>query len=128
VDGSRVRIDKWLWAARFFKTRSLAARAVDLGRVRLQGERIKPARELHVGDVLHIDTGVELEVEVVALSDVRGPAPAARLLYAETAVSEQRRVQRAALRALDPDPEALRKGRPTKREGRALRRLKEDGA
>jgi ribosome-associated heat shock protein Hsp15 len=127
ADG-RIRIDKWLWAARFFKTRSLATQAIDLGRVRSDGARIKPAREVRVGDVLEVQVGdARIEVVVRALSASRGPAPVARLLYEETAASIGRREQRQAVRAHAPEPAAHIKGRPTKREGRALRRVRGEG-
>ena len=87
-----VRIDKWLWAARFFKTRSLATDAVDNGRVRLDGERIKPARAVKLGDHLNIDNGSDRwDIEVIQISDQRGPAPVARSLYDETAASVAKR-------------------------------------
>ena len=83
-DVSNLRIDKWLWAARFFKTRTLASDAVDTGKVKVDGERVKPARGLRIGDELAIDNGSDTwEVEVLGLSDKRGAAPVARLLYAE---------------------------------------------
>lgn len=123
-EDGRVRIDKWLWAARFFKTRSLATQAVDLGRVRLEGERIKPARELHVGDRLEIAVGeTRIEVIVRALGTIRGPATVARTLYEETPESTARRAQRSALRRYGVEPAADLRGRPTKKEGRLLRRL-----
>jgi ribosome-associated heat shock protein Hsp15 len=125
MSDERLRIDKWLWAARFFKTRSLAAQAIDLGRVRIDGARIKPARELHIGDRLEIHVGdVPTEIVVRALSAQRGPAPTARLLYEETPDSTARRTQRQAARASAPEPARDLKGRPTKREGRELRRLR----
>jgi ribosome-associated heat shock protein Hsp15 len=121
-----MRIDKWVWAARFFKTRSLAAGEIDRGRVRIGGERIKPARELRVGECVEIERGDErLEVVVRALSDVRGPAPVAQALYAETADSIARRQARREQRQLAPEPAAGLRGRPTKREGRELRRVGE---
>ena len=123
--GARLRIDKWLWAARFFKTRSLAAEAIDLGRVRLAGERIKPAREARIGDLYRIAQGdQQIEVVVRALSAARGPAPVARLLYEETPASQARRAQRAAAQAATADPAQAIKGRPTKRDARELRRLR----
>jgi ribosome-associated heat shock protein Hsp15 len=125
MNDSRLRIDKWLWAARFFKTRSLASDAIDLGRVQLNGARIKPAHEVRVGDWLDIQVGdTRFEVQVRALSAVRGPAPVARLLYEESAASIARRGERRAARAAAPEPAQHIKGRPTKREGRALRRLR----
>lgn len=125
MNDSRLRIDKWLWAARFFKTRSLASDAIDLGRVQLSGARIKPAHEVRVGDRLDIQVGESrIEVQVLALSAVRGPAPVARLLYEESTASITRRDERRAARAVAPEPAQHIKGRPTKREGRALRRLR----
>ncbi|MFN7570432.1 MAG: RNA-binding S4 domain-containing protein [Betaproteobacteria bacterium] len=120
----RIRIDKWLWAARFFKTRSLAAQAVDLGRVRLAGERIKPAREVHAGDRYEIAVGEQrLEIVVLGVSHIRGPAPAARLLYEETPESIARRTRLAEGRRLGAEPALALKGRPTKRDRRELGRL-----
>jgi ribosome-associated heat shock protein Hsp15 len=128
MDDSRLRIDKWLWAARFFKTRSLASNAVDLGRVQLNGARIKPAHEVRVGDRLSIEVGASrIEVQVLALSALRGPAPVARLLYDESAASILRRETQRAARAAAPEPAQHNKGRPTKREGRVLRRLRAGG-
>ena len=101
VESTRIRIDKWLWAARFFKTRSLAAQAVDLGRVRLDGARIKPARELHGGERLEIQHGdVRIDVIVRALALVRGAATVARHLYEETpeSVTRRERAERATER------------------------------
>ena len=116
-----MRIDKWLWAARFFKTRSLAQQAIAAGRVRLAGDRIKPAQELKAGNSLSIRIGdLEFLVEVRALSDKRGPATVARTLYLETAESAAERQRRQDLRRLSPEPGAERKGRPTKRERRLL--------
>ena len=123
-ESTRIRIDKWLWAARFFKTRSLAAQAVDLGRVRLDGARIKPARELHGGERLEIQQGdVRIDVIVRALALVRGPAPVARLLYEETPESVARRERRTEQRRAGAEPAEALQGRPTKRDGRALRRV-----
>ena len=120
-----VRVDKWLWAARFFKTRSLATQAIDLGRVRVDGERIKPARELHGGETLEIQQGEQrIEVVVRLLSTLRGPAPVARTLYEETPASAEHRARHQAARQLAPEPALQIKGRPTKREGRALRRVR----
>jgi ribosome-associated heat shock protein Hsp15 len=120
-----VRIDKWLWAARFFKTRTLATQAIDLGRVRIDGERIKPARDLHGGETLEIQQGdLRIEVVVRALATLRGPAPVARTLYEETPASAARRAERQAAQQLAPEPAQQIRGRPTKREGRALRRLR----
>ena len=121
-----IRIDKWLWAARFFKTRSLATDAVDNGKVRLGGERIKPARAVKLGDVLAIDNGAETwEVTVLGISDKRGAAPVARLLYQETEASVQKRANEAAARKLYREPGSMIKGRPTKRDRRALDKASE---
>lgn len=120
----KLRIDKWLWAARFFKTRSLAAQAVEGGKVRLNQQRVKPAKEIHVGDVLEIQIGNETwEVAVQGLSARRGPAEEARTLYQESADSQvQRQVQREQ-RSLQTEPAAQIHGRPTKRDRRRLGRL-----
>lgn len=119
-----VRLDKWLWAARFFKTRSLATDAVDSGRVKLGGENIKPARALRVGDKLLIDNGSDRwEVLVLGLSDVRAAAPIARTLYEETAASVAARAETAERRRLFREPGADIKGRPTKRDRRQLGKL-----
>jgi ribosome-associated heat shock protein Hsp15 len=116
-----VRIDKWLWAARFFKTRSMATDAVDAGKVRLNGERAKPARNVKIGDTLEIDNGsTEWEVAVRDLSDVRGPAPVAQKLYEETEASIVKRQAEAERRKLFREPSAGIKGRPTKRDRRLL--------
>jgi ribosome-associated heat shock protein Hsp15 len=118
-----VRIDKWLWAARFFKTRSLAADAVDRGRVRIGGEPVKPARAVKVNDKISIDNGSDRwEVVVLALSDVRGPAPVARTLYSETEESIVRRERDQEAKRLFPEPGSSIKGRPTKRDRRAIDR------
>jgi len=124
ADDERVRIDKWLWAARFFKTRSLATKEVDLGRVRADGERIKPAHIVRIGQRLELTIGAtRVELIVRALSQVRGPAPAARLLYDETSESMQMRERRADVRRFGAEPAVTIKGRPTKKQGRELRRL-----
>jgi ribosome-associated heat shock protein Hsp15 len=116
-----VRIDKWLWAARFFKTRSLASDAVDNGKVKLDGERIKPARAVKLDDLLAIDNGAETwEVTVLGISDKRGAAPIARLLYQETEASVARRENDAQARKLYREPGTTIKGRPTKRDRRAI--------
>ncbi len=124
----RVRIDKWLWAARFFKTRSLAAQAVEGGRVRLNGQRVKPARVLSAGDELAIRIGeLEWTVVVSMLDDRRGPAEAARRLYAETEASRARRREAEAARKLHVGPVREERGRPTKRDRRLIRRFTGDG-
>lgn len=116
-----VRIDKWLWAARFFKTRTQASDAVDNGKVRIDRDRIKPARTVRAGEILLIDNGsTEWEVEVRALSDKRGSAAIAQTLYAETEQSQQKRQQQAEQRKLFHEPSITIKGRPTKRDRRML--------
>lgn len=122
----RTRIDKWLWAARFFKTRSLAAQAVDGGKVLLNGERTKPAKALRVGDELRVRTPVyEYTVRVAGLSDKRGAAPVAALLYTET--PESIAAREAARTSRQPrDPGAFIRGRPTKRDRRQLERFRDD--
>jgi ribosome-associated heat shock protein Hsp15 len=120
-DNGSVRIDKWLWAARFFKTRSMAADAVERGRVRIGGEPVKPARSVKVNDKLMIDNGSDRwEVIVAAISDKRGPAPVARELYFETEESIAKRENDKTARRLFPEPSLDIKGRPTKRDRRAI--------
>jgi len=122
--GDRLRIDKWLWAARFFKTRSLAAQAVEGGRIRLNGERPKPAKEVRPGDQLVIHIGeLEWMVRVRAIASRRGPAESARLLYEEDEASRAKRQAVLAARKLEPDPGFGLRGRPTKRDRRMLRRF-----
>jgi ribosome-associated heat shock protein Hsp15 len=119
-----VRLDKWLWAARFFKTRSLAAKAVDGGKVRLNGESAKPSRELKPGDELAIRVGeLEWVVEVRAMSKQRGPAAQAALLYVEREDSRTRRQAAVALKKVQPHPAAGVKGRPTKKDRRLIHRF-----
>ena len=121
-----LRIDKWLWAARFFKTRSLAAKAVDGGKVRLNGALAKPARELKVGDELALRMGeFEWVIEVKGLSRQRGPAVQAALLYAEREDSRARREAALAQRKAQLHPAAMVKGRPTKKQRRQIRRFNE---
>jgi ribosome-associated heat shock protein Hsp15 len=116
-----VRIDKWLWATRFFKTRSLATDAVDGGKVRLNGERVKPARSVKPGDTLDIDNGsTEWEVVVQGLADKRGSAAVAQTLYTETEKSIEERQRKAEQRKLFREPSEAIKGRPTKRDRRQL--------
>jgi ribosome-associated heat shock protein Hsp15 len=125
-DDSRVRIDKWLWAARFFKTRSLAAQAVDGGRVRLNEVRVKPSREVKVGDELAVRVGEhEWVVEVKALAVQRGPATVARTLYDERPESIAKREAAIAARREHADPSLELHGRPTKRDRRQIRRFTE---
>lgn len=120
ADGQR--LDKWLWAARFFKTRSLASAAVEGGKVRWQGQHVKPARELRLGDELEIAVGEQTwTVLVRGFNAQRRPAAEARLLYEETAASRERREREAELRRLAPTPGAGLKGRPTKKAGRLIR-------
>jgi len=122
MDADRIRLDKWLWAARFFKTRSLASQAIDLGRVRIDGERIKPAREAKVGEMLDVEVGDQrLQIVIRALSTQRGPASVARELYRETADSIVRRERRNERRAAEPAQSI--KGRPTKRDRRELGKI-----
>ena len=120
-----VRMDKWLWAARFFKTRALAARACDLGRIESNGQPAKPAREVRSGDRLQVknDTG-DFQLEVLALSDVRGPAAVAQALYRETEASRESRRKLAEERKTMPHFEALREGKPSKRDRREIDRLR----
>lgn len=123
MEDNNVRIDKWLWAARFFKTRSLAADAVDRGRVRIGGEPVKPARVVKLNDKIFVDNGSDRwEVVVLGISDKRGPAPVARELYRETQESITRRERDAEARRLFPEPGSSIKGRPTKRDRRAITR------
>jgi len=112
-----LRIDKWLWAARFFKTRALAARACDLGRVQCHGQPTKPAREIKIGDMLRIvNDGGEFEISVLAISDVRGPASVAQTLYRETEESKEQRAKAAAQRRAMREFEQLPAGKPSKRD------------
>ena len=115
------RIDKWLWAARFFKTRSLATDAVERGKVKLRGERTKPSHNLKTGDMLQIDNGAtEWEVQVCGISDKRGSAAVAQGLYGETAASVEKRRLLAEQHHFFKEPTAALKGRPTKRDRRLL--------
>lgn len=123
-----VRLDKWLWAARFFKTRSAAQQAIEGGRIKLNGERTKPAKNLEVGDRLVIHIGAyEWAVTVRELSDKRTAAPIARTLYEETEESRARRAHEIERRKAFGHPGADREGRPTKRERRQLERWRERG-
>ncbi len=120
-----MRIDKWLWAARFFKTRALASRACDLGRIKSNGVDAKPARDVHIGDMLRIkNAGGEFIVEVLALSEMRGPAPMAQKLYQESDASREMRMKLAAERKAMPHFEAGREGKPSKRDRREIGRLR----
>jgi ribosome-associated heat shock protein Hsp15 len=120
-----VRIDKWLWAARFFKTRSLATHACELGRVQSNGQPSKASREVRVGDLLQVkNDGGDFQVEVLALSEMRGPAPVAQTLYRETDASRESRQklaeQRKAMGQFETSPE----GRPSKRDRREINRFR----
>jgi ribosome-associated heat shock protein Hsp15 len=118
-----LRVDKWLWAARFFKTRSLASDAVSGGKVRINGATTKPARDIKVGDKLEIaNSETRWVVTVQALSDKRGPAPEARLLYEETPESVAAREAERDARKFIQDPAADLHGRPTKRDRRQMDR------
>lgn len=120
-----MRIDKWLWAARFFKTRSLAARACELGRIEAQGQPAKPAREVRIGDLLKVrNESGDFHVEVLALSEMRGPAEVARTLYRETEESREMRMKLIEERKAMPHFEASREGKPSKRDRRDLNRLR----
>ena len=120
----KMRLDKWLWAARFFKTRSLATQAIEHGRVKLNGERVKPAREVRPGDRLDLRIGdIDWAVTVRALAMQRGPAPVAQALYVEDPDSLARREAQAAERRLGASPAATTKGRPTKRDRRQIHRF-----
>jgi ribosome-associated heat shock protein Hsp15 len=118
-----VRMDKWLWAARFFKTRALASKACELGRIQLKGQPAKPARDVRIGDMLQITTpGGDFRVEVLQLSDARGPASVAQTLYRETEESKELRLKAAAERKAFREFEQLHEGRPSKRErGKIIR-------
>ena len=120
-----VRMDKWLWAARFFKTRSLAGRACELGRIEANGQQAKASRQVRVGDLLRVkNEGGEFQVEVLLLSETRGPAVIAQTLYGETEASRESRLRLAAERRAMPHYEAAREGKPSKRDRRKLDRLR----
>jgi ribosome-associated heat shock protein Hsp15 len=120
-----VRMDKWLWAARFFKTRTLAARACELGRIEANGQGAKPAREVRAGDVLRVkNEGGEFQVEVLALSEMRGPAAVAQTLYRETEASRELRLKVAEERKAMPRVEASH-GKPSKRDRRQIHRFRD---
>ena len=118
----RLRLDKWLWAARLYKTRALAAEEAGLGRVSVNGQAAKPAREIKPGDLLVIRQGpVQRELQVLGLSSVRGPAPVAQALYVETPQSVAAREAAAARRRMGVEPaDTLAHGRPTKRDRRQI--------
>src|SRR6185436_18952568 len=117
-----VRMDKWLWAARFFKTRSLAARACDLGRIESNGQPAKPSREVRIGDMLQVrNDGGDFQVEVLLLSEMRGPARVAQTLYHATEASRELRLKLAEER------KAMPQGKPSKRDRRKIDRLRSRG-
>ena len=123
-----VRMDKWLWAARFFKTRALAARACELGRIRSNEQPAKPAREVRIGDRLRVtNDGGEIQVEVLVLSEVRGPASVAQTLYLETEASRELRLKVAAERKAMRQFEELPASRPSKRDRRRIIQFRERG-
>ena len=124
-----MRLDKWLWCARFYKTRNLAIEEINKGRVTVNGQAVKPARDLRCGDLVALRQGpVARTVLVRSLSGVRGPAPVAQLLYEETADSVHARETAAELRRLAPEPAtALSQGRPTKRNRRDIERTRTQG-
>ncbi len=120
-----MRIDKWLWAARFFKTRALASRACELGRIECNGQGVKPSREVRVGDRLEVKNQIgEFQLEVLLLSEMRGPAAVAQTLYHETDESRERRAKLAEERKAIPRFEGGREGRPSKRDRRRIERLR----
>ncbi|MDR5877036.1 RNA-binding S4 domain-containing protein [Caballeronia sp. LZ032] len=122
--GARLRIDKWLWAARFFKTRSLASDAVEKGRVKIGGAGVKPSKEVRVGDLVEIDIErIVWRVEVLGVCDVRGPASVAQTLYAETEDGRAQRMAEAERRRTFREPAAQLQGRPTKRDRRVIDKL-----
>ncbi|MBK1683157.1 RNA-binding S4 domain-containing protein [Rhodoferax fermentans] len=124
----KLRIDKWLWAARFYKTRSLACDEIDKGRVQVNGATVKPAREVKAGDSVQLRNGaITRTVTVLGVSDKRGPAPQAALLFEETAESVQQRQQALEQRRLAPEPAlTMTQGRPTKRDRRYADKLRGD--
>ena len=120
-----VRMDKWLWAARFFKTRALASRACELGRIQSNGQLAKPSRDVHAGDLLQIkNEGGDFQVEVLLLSAVRGPAAVAQTLYRETESSREARRKLAEEKKMLQQFETLPEGRPSKRDRRQINRLR----
>jgi ribosome-associated heat shock protein Hsp15 len=121
---ARLRIDKWLWAARFFKTRALASEAVEGGRVHVNGLRVKPAKEVKPGDSLQIEAGEQRWTVIVrGINARRGPAPEARLMYEETPESVAARIKAMETRKIAAEPATALYGRPTKRDRRQLDRL-----
>lgn len=120
-----MRMDKWLWAARFFKTRSTAARACELGKIESNRQPAKPAREVRLGDLLQVSSpGGDFEIEVLGLSEMRGPAAVAQKLFRETDQSREKRLKLAEERKAMPNFEAMREGKPSKRDRRKIDRLR----
>ena len=125
IEGKQ-RIDTWLWAARFFKTRSLSCKAIDAGHVKWNGTTVKPAREIKVGDELEIRSGEQVFIVTVkALHALRRPAPEARTMYEESEASFAARARAADMRKLSPTPGADIRGRPTKKDARQMKRFRE---
>ncbi len=121
-----VRMDKWLWAARFFKSRALAAKACELGRIASNGQPAKASREVRVGDLLQVkNEGGDFQVEVLLLSEMRGPVSVAQTLYRETDESRELRLKLTEARRAMPHFEASRIGKPSKRDRRELDRLRD---
>jgi ribosome-associated heat shock protein Hsp15 len=121
---NKCRLDKWLWAARFFKTRSLATTAIDTGKVHVDGDRVKPAKEVHIGQVIHIrNRDFEIEVNVLALSNIRKGAPEAALLYSETIESIAKRENAKLTGEHDFAQRDRGAGRPTKRQLRDIKKF-----
>jgi ribosome-associated heat shock protein Hsp15 len=120
----KCRLDKWLWAARFFKTRSIAADAVDGGKVRVSGDRAKPAKEVKIGAIINIrNKDVEIECEVIGLSNIRRGAPEAALLFAETEISKQKRENAKITKVDEIGIRERGAGRPTKRQSRDIKKF-----
>ena len=126
--GARLRIDKWLWAARLFKTRSLATDAVEKGRVRIGGATVKPAKDVRVGDLVEIEIErIVWQIQVLGVCDVRGPASVAQTLYVETEEGRQKRQQENERRKTYREPAAELHGRPTKRDRRVIDKISREG-
>ena len=124
TEDSKCRLDKWLWAARFFKTRSLATTAIDTGKVHVDGDRVKPAKEVHIGQVIHIrNRDFEIEVEVKTLSNIRRGAPEAALLFSETPASIAKRENAKSTGEGEHAQRERGAGRPTKRQLRDIKKF-----
>lgn len=120
-----MRVDKWLWAARFYKTRSLAAHACEMGRISANGQSVKPGRDLKLGDRLRVkNESGDFDIEILGLSEMRGPASVAQTLYRETEDSKEQRMRLIAIRKAMPPVEMEREGRPNKRDRREIARLR----